>query len=155
MSPSISLLGRSCGWEHTSSLPRQPQRYDPRILNTFCGYNRVISSFLLFVLQVSLRLRRRVLPPAWPGGWDFGERHCPHHHSLHSGALRSHLSSLPLPHHVQAVEGGQTHPCHMGRCSRLCHTSGTPRYNIWRTQEKRGILIYLVNEFPPLILLQK
>lgn len=79
------------------------------------------------VSQVSVRLRRGVLRATRPRLRDLSQRHGPHHHRVHRGALRRHLSPVLRADTQQAIPRSATRPGHLGCGLSLRYTPGKPR----------------------------
>lgn len=87
--------------------------------------SRTHSSTLVVFTQIPLRVWRVLLPPDGVCSGDLSKRDGADHHSLHCGALRSHLSPLPNVHRQQAESRRQVHRRHLATSPLLGHAPGT------------------------------
>lgn len=83
------------------------------------------SSTLVVFPQIPLRVWRVLLSPDGVCSGDLSKRDGADHHSLHCGALRSHLPPLPNVHRQQAEPCRQVHNRHLGTSPLPGHAPGT------------------------------
>lgn len=83
------------------------------------------SSTLVVFTQIPLRVWRVLLSPDGVCSGDLSKRDGADHHSLHCGALRSHLPPLPNVYRQQAEPCRQVHRRHLGTSPLPGHAPGT------------------------------